>query len=138
MIKPITDTNFGRSSQSSPAKMDITQMVVPSGASGATLTQTEDVTIEGVIRAISVGVNNNTGNKTVDVSIIDADGSVLFTGETVAEDTASAPTIQQFMTVSGTDLPLYIVCAGKITVSAVMSGDPSTSTGLIDVSLYLE
>ncbi len=119
-------------------KLDVPQIVFPDGAAGATLTQTEDVQINGAIRAISVGLNNNTGNKTVDVSIVDADGAVLITLETTAENTDSAPVIQQFMTVSGTDLPMRLMCAGTITVSAVISGDPSTSTGLLDVSIYVD
>lgn len=119
-------------------KMDVPQMVVPNGASGATLTQTKDVKISGIVRAITVGINNNTGNKTAIVSLIDADGSILFTGASVAENTDAAPVVQQFMTVSSTDLPLEIICDGTITVSALMNGDPGTSTGLIDISLYIE
>jgi hypothetical protein len=62
MIKDITNTNFGRRANHAPAKMAITQMTVPAG--GAGLTQTEDVTIEGSIRAITVGINNMTNAET--------------------------------------------------------------------------
>lgn len=119
-------------------KVDVPQIVFPEGATGATLIQTEDVQINGAIRAISVGLNNNTGNKTVDVSIVDADGAVLIALETTAEATDSAPVIQQFMTPSLTDLPMRLMCAGTITVSAVISGDPGSSTGLADVSIYMD
>jgi len=126
----------GRDGYRSVFRLQIPQLVFPNGASGATLTQTEEVNINGAIKQIMVGVNNNSGNKTVIVSIIDkATGSVLFTGESVAENTASAPVVQQFMTVSGTDLPLNIMCAGTIIVSAVISGDPGVSTGLCDITL---
>lgn len=119
-------------------KLDVPQLVFPEGATGATLTQTADVQINGAIRAISVGLNNNTGNKTVDVSIIDADGAILIALATTAENTTSAPVIQQFMTLSLTDLPMRLMCAGTITVSAVISGDPGSSTGLADVSIYMD
>ncbi len=129
---------FGRDGHRSVGKIDIPQLVFPDGAAGATLTQTAEVSLNGDIKQITVGLNDNTGNKTVIVSLIDADGTILFTAESTAENTASAPVVQQFMTVSGTDLPLNIPCAGVITVSALISGDPSTSTGLCDVSLYIE
>ena len=129
---------YGRDRVDSVGKMDIPQLVFPSGASGATLTQTDDVTINGAIKQITVGVNDNDNDVTVDVSIVDADGAVLFTAETTAEDTDDALVVQQYMTVSGTDLPLSIFCAGVITVSALISGNPGASTGLCDVSLYVE
>ena len=119
-------------------KMDIPQLTFPDGAAGATLTQTQDVQINGVVKQITVGVNDNTGNATVIVSLVDADGSVLFTAESTAENTASAPVVQQFMTVSGTDIPLNILCSGTITVKGVISGDPGESTGLCDITLYCE
>ena len=138
MIKDITDTNFGRRANHAPAKMAINQIVIPNGAAGATLTDTEDVTIEGSIRAITVGINNNTGNATATVSIVDNDGAVLFRKAAFAEDTASAPTYVNIMNDAGQDLAMDILCAGKITVKVTMSGDPGASTGIVDVKLYLE
>jgi hypothetical protein len=39
---------------------------------------------------------------------------------------------------AGEDLAMDILCAGKITVKCLMSGDPGESTGLVNVKLYLE
>jgi hypothetical protein len=133
MIKDILDTQFGRRANHAPARMAIDLVV----ASGQT-TQTATRTIEGAIRGITVGVNNNTGNKTAIVSIVDSDGSILFTGESVAENTTLAPVSQLFMTLSSTDLLMYIPCAGEITIKVTMSGDPGTSTGIVNVKLLLE
>jgi hypothetical protein len=119
-------------------KIDVPQLTFPNGAAGATLTQTQDVTINGRVKQITVGVNNNTGNKTVDVTLVDADGSVLYAAATTAENTASAPVAQQYMTQSATDLPLNILCDGVITVTGVISGDPGVSTGLCDITLYCD
>ncbi len=94
------------------------------------------VNINGTIRQITVGVNDNTGDKTVVISIIDDNGSVLFTTETIAEDTESAPIVQHFMTESSTDLPLLLLVTGTITIDANLSGDPGTSGMTIDVVLY--
>lgn len=96
----------------------------------------DTVNVNGTIRQITVGVNNNTGNKTVLVSLVDDNGSVLFTTETIAEDTNSAPIVQHFMTESSTDLPLAILVTGLITVDVNLSGDPGTSGMVIDVVLY--
>ena len=97
--KTITGTSYGRQSRSGPAKMDISQMIVPVGVGG--LTQSEEVSIEGVIRTITVGVNDNTNNVTVTINIIDEDGAVLFTLAALAEATASAPTVIQIMNDAG-------------------------------------
>lgn len=119
-------------------KIDVPQLTFPNGATGATLTQTQDVYIHGVVKQITVGLNNNTGDKTVVVTLVDADGSVLYTAASTAENTASAPVAQQYMTQSSTDLPLNILCDGTITVTGLISGDPGTSTGLCDITLYVD
>jgi len=124
-----------RDSIGSVIKLDVPQMTV---ANGSSADDTADITINGSVKQITVGVNNNTGNKTATVSLTDADGSVLFTTETIAENTDSAPVVQQFMTVSDTDLPLNILCDGTITVTGSPSGDPGASGMTIDVSLYVE
>ena len=119
-------------------KINVPQLVFPSGASGATLTQTQDVEIHGTIRQLTIGVNNNTGDKTVDVTKGAANGAKLTRAATTAENTASAPVVQHYMTESGTDLPLAVLCDGIITAKGVISGDPSTSTGLCDITLYCD
>jgi hypothetical protein len=136
MIKDITNTQFGRRANHAPAKMAIARMTVPAGGGG--LTQTEEVTIEGAIRAITVGINNMTNAVTATISIVDNDGAVLFSKAGFVENTASAPTVVKIMNDAGEDLAMDILCAGKITVTCLMSGDPGTTTGLIDVKLYLE
>ena len=94
------------------------------------------VNLNGTIRQITVGVSDNTGNKTVTVDIIDDNGSVLFTTETIAENTTSAPIVQHFMTESATDLPLAVLVTDTITINANLSGDPGASGVTIDVVLY--
>ena len=128
----------GRDNRRSVFRIQVPQLVFPSGAAGATLTQTEEVNIDGAVKQIMVGLGvTTTTGLTVTVSLIDkATGSVLFTGGAVAEGaSATAPVIQNFMTVSATDLPLHILSDKTITVSALISGDPSTSTGLCDITL---
>ena len=93
-------------------------------------------TLNGIIRQITVGVNDNTGNKTVTVDIIDDNGSVLFTTETIAEGTTSAPVVQQFFTASSTDMPLAIPVTGTITLNVNLSGDPGSGGMTIDIVLY--
>jgi len=127
----------GRDNKRSVFRIQVPQLVFPNGATGATLTQTEEVNIDGAVKQIMIGLNDNTGNATItSVSLIDkATGSVLFVSDGVAENTDAAPIVQQFMTVSGTDLPLHILSNKTITVSALISGDPGASTGLCDITL---
>ena len=126
----------GRDTQRSVFRIQVPQLTFPNGAAGATLTQTEEVNVNGAIKQIMVGLNDNTGNKTVQVSIIDkATGSILFAGEIIAENTTSAPVVQQFMTISGTDVPMNILSDKTLTISALISGDPGVSTGLCDITL---
>lgn len=98
----------------------------------------EDVILNGVIKQVTVGVNDNTGNRTVTIDIIDDNGSVLFTTESIAENTTAAPVVQQFMTVSSTDLPLAVPVTDTVTINANLSGDPGSSGITIDVVLYGE
>lgn len=126
----------GRDGMRTVFRVQVPQLVFPNGATGATLIQTEEVNINGAIKQVmvSLGVTTTTG-KTVVLTIVDkATGTVIFTGEAVAES-AGAPTVQQFMTLSATDLLLRVMCDGTITVTATISGDPGTSTGLCDITL---
>jgi len=132
------DIKFTRSAAGLVGKVDVPQLVFPNGATGATLTQTQDVTINGAIKAITVGLNNNTGNATVTLSITDEDGAVLFTKAAFAENTADAPTVVKIMNDAGDDVAMELLCAGVITITALISGDPGASTGLCDVTLYCD
>lgn len=138
MIKDITDTQYGRRANHGPARMKLDQLTFANGAAGAALTQTLTRTIEGAIRAITVGINNNTGNATATVSIVDDNGAVLYTKAGFAENTATAPTYVNIMNDAGEDLVMNVLCAGKISIKVTLSGDPGESTGIVDVNLYLE
>ena len=126
----------GRDNKRSVFRLQIPQLTFPNGATGATLTQTEEVNIDGAVKQIMVGLTvTTTTGLTVVVSLIDkATGAILFVGEAVAES-ASVVASQLFMTLSGTDLPLHILSNKTITVSALISGDPGTLTGLCDITL---
>ncbi len=123
---------FGRDGHRTVGKMVIPQMSV---ASGGSVTDTEEVTINGAIKSLTATISNDTNGITFTISITDADGSVLFITEALA---VNGIRLQQFMTLSLTDLPLNILCAGKITVSAIPSGDPGDGGVTVDVSLYVE
>jgi hypothetical protein len=124
----------GRDNKRSVFRIQVPQMTFPVGVGG--LTQTEEVNIDAAVKQIMVGMNDMTNAVNVTVSLIDkATGSVLFTGEAVAEATSAAPVAQQFMTLSATDLPLHVLCNGTVTVSALLSGDPGASTGLCNITL---
>ncbi len=114
-------------------KLDVPQMTV---ANGGAVAVSEDVQINGCVKQITVGIGDNTNDSTAVITLVDADGSVLFTSEAMAEDTVAAPSVQQFMTLSLTNLLLEIYCSGTITVIATPSGDPGDTAMTIDISIY--
>ena len=114
-------------------RIEVPQLSVVSGASAAVTT---DVNMNGTVRQVTVGVSDNTGNRTATVSLTSDEGSVLFTTEAVAENTTSAPVVQQFFTASATDLPLAVLTTGTVTVTATPSGDPAAGGMTIDVTLF--
>ncbi len=114
-------------------KLDVPQMTV---AGGGAVAVSKDVQINGCIKQITVGVGDNTNDSTAVITLFDADGSLLFTSEAMPEDTVAAPSVQQFMTLSLTDLPLEVYCSGTITVVATPSGDPGDNAMTIDISIY--
>jgi hypothetical protein len=103
-------------------------------SSTATAADSTTEIINGVIRQISVTVNNNTNDVTADVEIRDADGDVLWACESDAAENAT--TVYTWNTVSGTDIPMAIMCAGTMTIWVEPSGAPGTSTMTTDVVLW--
>jgi hypothetical protein len=103
-------------------------------ASTATAADSTTEIINGVIRQISVTVNDNTNDVTADVEIRDADGDVLWACESDAAENAA--TVYTWNTVSSTDIPMAIYCAGTMTIWVEPSGAPGTSTMTTDVVLW--
>jgi len=117
-------------------RIEATQITQVSGDANDVSTT---VNVNGIIRQITVGINNNDGDATATVAIIDDNGSVLFTTASVAESTSAAPVAQHYMPVSASDanaLPLAIPVTGTITLNVDLSGDPGASGMEVDVVLY--
>ena len=113
-------------------RIEVPQLVVAS----ASTSDGEPVKINGVIRQITIGVTTNTNDRAATISLISDEGSTLFTSISVVTGTTLTPTVQQFMTLSATDLPLAVLVTGTVTVTANFSNAPGTSTGLVDVTLF--
>jgi hypothetical protein len=136
--KHITAASFDQRSldnnQGTPVfRIEVPQLTVASGASAAV---TDTINMNGTVRQITVGVSNNTGNRTAIVSLVSDEGSVLFTTEAIAENTTAAPVAQAFFTASATDLPLAVLATGTVTIKATPSGDPGSGGMTIDVTLF--
>jgi len=95
--------------------------------------QTTDILINGHIRQIAVTINNNDGDATATVELRNENDGVLWTFAAIAESTTS---VYQYYTLSSTDLPLDILCAGTTTVGCLASGDPGASGLICDIELY--
>ena len=92
--------------------------------------------LNGTIRQITIGIATNTNDKLATVSIISDEGSILFTSIAIVTSTVLSPTVQQFMTLSSTDLPLAILVTGVVSITADYTSAPGTSTGFVDVTLF--
>ena len=114
------------------ARMALDTLTVPDD--GQATEQTTDVPINGIIRQITVTINDNDGNATATVQVRDADGAVLWTEAAIAEN---ATTVFQYNTRSSTDLPMAICCAGTMTIGCTASGDPGESGLTCDVVLWV-
>jgi len=112
-------------------KIEVPQLTVPDD--GQATEQTADIILNGTVRQIAVTINNNDGNATATVQLRNENGGVLWTFAAIAENATS---VYQFYTLSGTDLPLAVLCAGTITVGCTASGDPGASGLTCDVELY--
>ncbi len=102
-------------------------------STGETAAETTTEIINGVIRQITVTINDNDANATGTVAFSDEDGAVLWTEATIAEN---ATTVFQYNTRSSTDLPMALYCAGTMTITVTPSTNPSTSGMTTDVVLY--
>lgn len=114
-------------------KFEVPQITLPNGASAAI--ESSAFNIHGVVKQVSVKINNTTNSVTARVQIIDTnDTSIVYFDETsIAEN---ATTMFRFIIESSTDLSMNIPIAGGVTVKVTPSGDPGASTMLADITLW--
>jgi hypothetical protein len=89
--------------------------------------------INGVIRQVTVNLNNNTNGVTTTIEIRDSAGAILWTETGITENQIA---VFQYNTRSGTDLPMAVMCAETITIGITPSGDPGVSTLTADVVVW--
>lgn len=111
-------------------RIEVAQIVIPNGG---TTEVTGAQNMNGIVRQIAVAINDNTGNATATVQIRDSDGAVLWSVAAIPEN---ANTVYQYYTLSGTDLPLAILCTDTMTIGVTPSGDPGVSTMTADIVLW--
>ena len=128
----ILDNRASNSNKERLARMALDTITIPNGG----MTEVTDTAyVNGIIRQITVTINDNTGNATATVQVRDADDAILWTEAAIAEN---ATTVFQYNTRSSTDLPMAICCAGTMTIGCTPSGDPGASTMTCDVALWVE
>ena len=119
-------------------KKNIRRLEVPqvSVASGSTAAVNTDIgSINGTIKQMAVTLNDNTNNVTATVAIRDEDDYVIHSEAGIAEN---ATTVFKYMTESGTDLPLAVLCDGQTDVLVTPSGDPGAGGLTVDVVLWID
>jgi len=110
----------------------IPQQVWASGASGAALTHTLTLPVHGRCEQIEVKINNNTGNATLTLTVTSELSGTVYTKATIPENATTVYNANK----ATADFDAFLV-DGKVTVTMVLSGDPSTSTAIIDVAFLL-
>ena len=107
-----------------------------SWASGETTATTEDITICGTIIAITVEINDNTGNRTLTLALADADSAALYSKAAIPEAATTPYDAESSKSTPDADFnPIPV--NGVITGTFTPSGDPSTSGMTADVTLYV-
>ena len=112
------------------------QLTYPSGASGATLTDTATLNINGVIEQIEIEISTFTdGGQTATVTLASAQDASLFSEGSLADATTH---LKQALGLGGTTDSDFVpaFADGTITLTGVLSADPGASGGTIDVTIF--
>jgi len=105
-------------------------------ASGATAATTEDISICGTIIAITVKINNNTGDATLTLALADADAAAIYSQAAIPENATTPYDAESSKSTPDANFnPIPV--NGVITGTFTPSGDPSTSGMTADVVLYV-
>jgi hypothetical protein len=107
-----------------------------SWASGVTTATTEDIVICGTIIAISVEINDNTGNRTLTLALADADSAALYSQAGIPENATTwydAESSKSTPDANFNPIPVN----GTITGTFTPSGDPGSGGMTADVTLYV-
>ena len=106
-------------------------------ATGVTAAVEKTVTVNGECGRIAVAVNDNTGNRTATVTIVDENGAEVFSEAAIAEnDTTSFGAYSNKATQDADFNPFLSV--GVLTATITPSGDPGSSGMTVDVYLYVK
>ena len=127
----------GKSYIQTCGKKVITEMTWASGASGASLIQTEDIPMNGKCTQVEVDVaENTTNNITFTVAVTTADGGSLYSQASIGDN---GSTVYRAYNTGGTDSDFEaFLMAETVTVTVTASGDPGTTGATVNVGLYVE
>lgn len=119
------------------ASSAFTQLVVASGATGAGLTQTTTLSnINGVIEQIEIEINTfSNGSETVTVTIASDQDASLYSEASLDDAQTHLKQAVSYTAADGGDFNPAMV-DGDLTLTGVLSADPGSSTGTIDVTIF--
>ena len=110
----------------------IEELIWASGATGAALTKTITKFMHGRCEQIEVELNDNTGNRTLTLTVLSALGGTLYTKATIP---VNANTVYNANKATA-DFDAWLADE-EVTITLVLSGDPSTSTGIASVAFLM-
>lgn len=121
MAEKITDQRKSTGYERPVFRVKLAQFV---WASGATAAVSKNFPANGIVKAFTTVVNDNTSGATATVAILDEDSYTLYTSGAIAE---AATTVT-------TALDIYVPSGS--TVKITPSKDPSTTGMTVDVTFY--
>lgn len=89
--------------------------------------------LNGVIRQVTVELNDTTDGITATIEIRDPAGAILWTEAAIADNGIA---VFQYNTRSGTDLPMALMSTDTITIGILPSAAPGVSTLTADVTIW--
>ncbi len=111
------------------------QLVYASGVSGAGLTETATLNVNGAIEQIEIEISTFTdGGQTATVTLASAQNATLYTEATLADATTH---LKQAIPIGSTNADFQTALTdGTITLTGVLSADPGASGATIDVTIF--
>jgi len=112
------------------------QQTWANGASGADLTMTLTRRLHGRCEQIEVKINDNTGNRTLTLTVASEIGGTLYTQAGIPENADTIYRANSQKSTQDANFDAWLADE-KCTITAVLSGDPSTGGATADIAFWM-
>ena len=106
------------------------------GATGAALTKTLTRRLHGRCEQIEVKINDNTGNRTLTLTVLSEIGGIFYTKAAIPENADTIYRANSQKAVQDADFNAFLADE-KCTITAVLSSDPGTGGATADIAFWM-